>query len=541
MKHSYIGLVALAAMMIAGCGGGSDTKELEDKVASLEKEVETLEGEKEELEKRPTEEQARQREAAARNTAESERDAANQRAADAEEAKEKAEEELEKVTEAVNKPITRILREDAKRIHMGMSDTAPVTGATVNGAVTPLAARLKHNSPAMLTTPNLPGVTGILGSSLLRGWQKTTFSNEGTNTDEVEIYSNIEHDERVDFKNSGISTDGQTLFDSNGRTYWGGADGTNDGGYTLVASDSSRAAPAFPTSGGDSRTYSVGNSGLRDNGPTQAQVDSASSGDADFGKKPRIGTRLSRHPLRYSIELSGTLQGARGIFRCGGNDDTASCVITKTGEGNFIFTGGWRFFPSSSAKVNVPDAEYMWFGWWSRKTDTEEGTYVHHGVVNPDGVSSGFVGATGTATYVGPAVGRYVVVDPIGENSSAERFEAKATLTADFEDGSSPGSISGRITDFSNELPWIVMLNSGAISGTMVPAGNVSWSIGTAKNGDGTLQNAEVEDGGQWTASLHSNFEGATGAERPTGIAGAFTAQHGTQRRMVGAFGTQRQ
>ena len=39
----------------------------------------------------------------------------------------------------------------------------------------------------------------------------------------------------------------------------------------------------------------------------------------------------------------------------------------NTGE-DFRFDGDWLFQPSSSSqRVRVPDAHYMWFGWWSQQ------------------------------------------------------------------------------------------------------------------------------------------------------------------------------
>ena len=146
------------------------------------------------------------------------------------------------------------------------------------------------------------------------------------------------------------------------------------------------------------------------------------------------------------------------------------------------------------------------------------------------GMVGDVTGATGTATYEGAAIGHYAIYDieaAEDDRSRAGRFEAKATLNADFD----ANTLSGSITEFDMEDTWSVTLKSQGISGGAVdaPANSVSWSI-----------RGLPRDGGQWEAQFYSNFESPAATAQPTGVAGAFTAQYETHRRIVGAFGAER-
>ena len=62
-------------------------------------------------------------------------------------------------------------------------------------------------------------------------------------------------------------------------------------------------------------------------------------------------------------------------------------------------------------------------------------------------------GATGSATYEGAAIGYYGVYDieaAEDDRSRSGRFQAKATLIADFN----ADTLSGSITEFDTEPTW---------------------------------------------------------------------------------------
>lgn len=261
----------------------------------------------------------------------------------------------------------------------------------------------------------------------------------------------------------------------------------------------------------------------------------------------RLSVRNERYPERYSTDFSGTLQGAPGMFRCAGTSVDAgsgsSCTVDLSGPDNYVFATGtdvvWQFIPTSAtSKVIIPDGEYMWFGWWMREpleTTPNADDAVFNYAANYGGTNAvtNVAGATGSATYEGAAIGYYGFYDieaAEDDRSRASRFQAKATLTADF-DATGEGTLSGSITEFDTEPTWSVTLKSQAISSGAVAAAadTVSWSI-----------RGLPRDGGQWEAAFYSNFEAPASTAQPTGVVGAFTAQYGDHRKLVGAFGAER-
>ena len=249
---------------------------------------------------------------------------------------------------------------------------------------------------------------------------------------------------------------------------------------------------------------------------------------------------MNRYPERYSIDIPGTLQGAPGTFRCAGTASDGSCTVDISGPNNYVFANGtgveWQFIPTSAtSKVIIPDGEYMWFGWWMREpfeTAPNSTTAVFDFAANygGEGPVNNVTGATGTATYEGAAIGHYAIYDieaAEDDRSRAGRFEAKATLSANFD----ANTLSGSITEFDTEPTWSVTLKSQGINSGAVAAAadSVSWSI-----------RGLPRDGGQWEAQFYSNFESPAPTAQPTGVAGRFTAQYESHRRIVGAFGAER-
>ena len=180
----------------------------------------------------------------------------------------------------------------------------------------------------------------------------------------------------------------------------------------------------------------------------------------------------------------------------------------------------------------------MWFGWWLREPiettpNTDNAVYDYAANYGGTNAVTDVTGATDSATYKGAAIGYYGFYDieaAEDDRSRAGRFQAKATLTADFD----ADTLSGSITEFDTEPTWSVTLKSrpivnGAVAAETDDNDTVSWTI-----------RGLPRDGGQWEAAFYSNFESPAATAQPTGVAGAFTAQYGDHRRMVGAFGAER-
>ena len=346
-------------------------------------------------------------------------------------------------------------------------------------------------------------------------------------------------------------------------------DGTGDvvGWVNIMNDDHSRltASGAFPRDIGPPEPFSLVDRGLTeaeyDSGPTDTDGNGTISDTelADFTpsitrqqyNRYRVGTgfrnapNTPHFPERYAYTTSGTLQGASGTYRCSGADTTATCTVQNNGA-SFTFGNGedWDFIPSSgTVRIVVPDAEYMWFGVWAQQTvrvsDSDQPTEIwrfeaHHG----GNAVSNFADATGTATYQGPAAGRYAVYEPDTGESGIGSFTASATLQADF-DATPTNTVSGMITGFSNDPSWSLALKRGNITGDgkiEAAEDTVTWTI------DGV-----PDDSGTWEAAFYANLpaENQTITYQPHGIAGTFQAEYdpsgvGARAAVIGGFGAHR-
>ena len=427
---------------------------------------------------------------------------------------------------------------------------------------------LRYRESATVTAPTKTFAS--TSTSTTGRWLKTTLSNRSSATaEQAEIYSDVEAPENILFADSELNV-ANDLVTRDGMSTPVVVDGTGKvvgwiPAGTLNMHDAS--ASAFPRTSGVqmqirlidrgffTRAELEANNLIPD--PDNMMYDSrgypiGTTADNEQEKRSRDGVR---YPEQYSVEVSGSLDNASGTFVCGGAMSTAVCTVQNKGEG-FFFSGNWLFQPSSSSRrVRVSDEHYMWFGWWSQRPISDlDGEFEyranHGGVTEVSNKVSDVSGVTGRATYNGVASGQYAIYQPLGEQSSHGRFDAKATLTVDFDAGMNTiddaGTISGAITEFSGQPDWSLTLNSRPISSGAIAAepGTVSWLINGIPQ-DGT-DSAERRAERRWEAQFYSDIDlevrdGVTQADisriRPYGIAGAFTAIYTDVGKMVGAFG----
>ncbi len=254
----------------------------------------------------------------------------------------------------------------------------------------------------------------------------------------------------------------------------------------------------------------------------------------------------TRGRSRYELgKVAGTLAGVSGDFVC---KVTAGCTIGYASEG-FVFTASqWDFQYPKSATISVPDADYLYFGWWVHKNNEghplaasafyeERGTVAH--------TLAELQGLGGTATYEGAAVGKYADYSRREGTPSGGHFTADAELKATFANFANDGGVTGtidnfRLNDGATNPGWSIALNrsgfadNGAISqkvnadGTDFETGKAAtvWSIGDNKG----------SPAGSWDATLYDAPADASNNTPPV-AAGQFHATFGTDLTMVGAFG----
>ena len=262
-------------------------------------------------------------------------------------------------------------------------------------------------------------------------WSGTALSSTtSTHEDELVVYTNIGPATRVSIetKHSGFT---DTDADDNRAIFGKDITTATDGQYVRGS--------GWPTSEGDSRTYETANydDPTHNNDPMDDDND------------------------RNTVKVSGSYDGASGDFYC---STPPACMVTRTGNIFVVPDGQWTFVTDASPRVSQDDESFMHFGWWKRTT-LEDGSLSFasfSGGTNE--VTSGgtrtFTQVFGPVTYVGKAVGQYAIYQPLGGQSGAGEFTANAELTADFDSSTENGTLSGEVTNFSNDSTWLVTLNS---------------------------------------------------------------------------------
>ena len=139
-----------------------------------------------------------------------------------------------------------------------------------------------------------------------------------------------------------------------------------------------------------------------------------------------------------AFEAAGTYNGAMGTYRCNGTTD---CMVTLDADGMITaMSAGWVFTPAMGATSDVPDADYLRYGFWLKKTADSDGAITYNEVQTFAGSSVAATGSvaavTGSASYSGGATGVYVhsVTNDDGTRASATsgQFAADASLMATF-------------------------------------------------------------------------------------------------------------
>lgn len=244
--------------------------------------------------------------------------------------------------------------------------------------------------------------------------------------------------------------------------------------------------------------------------------------------------------------VAGTYDGAAGAFECTGITD---CTVTTDAKGAVTAVSqGWTFTPAPGATVDVADADYLYYGFWVKKTD-KDGATIYNAVqtfVGSVGIAtftnSGMASVSGTASYAGGAAGVYMkktfTADGMLDTATSGTFAADVNLMAYFGGDDVPlskhHSIEGSVSNFAlsggEENSWGVSLKAdfgrtdNDFSGTANGGGDeAAW--------DGTFYGAEEftpadDDGGALLA--------------PAGVAGEFNA-HFSNGHVAGAYGAHRQ
>ena len=271
----------------------------------------------------------------------------------------------------------------------------------------------------------------------------------------------------------------------------------------------------------------------------------------------------------------GTFAGVSGTYQC-----TTACWLVKdrkegsvgvrTDDSNAPSAGDTlayatlTFTPDDpKAEASIPDWTYMALGVWLTTPATKSGLHSF-GIVDQVGGLASMIGVTaanstyninalrGEATYKGPAVGYYTMMDEVGA------FTASAELTADFgdADGVADDTLMGRVSNFHDANgkamdEMVVNLQSSALTD--------SGGLGATGTGTNRMTNGHANGvawSGSWRAQLsgapddkvemlsipttagmvESTIEAAGASDYPLGVVGAFDASNASTA-VTGAFG----
>ena len=263
---------------------------------------------------------------------------------------------------------------------------------------------------------------------------------------------------------------------------------------------------------------------------------------------PKSAPDVGESSFQYAgdHEFDGTYRGVSGTFTCG----TAGCGVTTDADGKVSVTGESEFTPDSiTATYDEADASYVYFGWWLHKPDGNTRTHMVEAFAGGNQPSEAVTDVTGTATYMGPAAGKYVTKSfTAGDLTDAQvgHFDATATLTANFDPalaGDVPeNSIVGSVTDFEQDGEslgnWTVTLAGNAANDQGVVEANI-----TDGNFNGLTNvnfgGATTMGAGKWQGSFYGAL--GTPAAAPGAAAGTFDARVGDSGYVTGAFGATKQ
>ena len=246
----------------------------------------------------------------------------------------------------------------------------------------------------------------------------------------------------------------------------------------------------------------------------------------------------------------GMFNGAPGTFEC----ESANCSIETDGDGKLErVVGTWHFTPDKGATSDVPDADYLNYGFWLERTK-EGGVVTSYGEIETFAGSevkasegSNLRSVKGSASYEGGAVGVYVksVKNPDGSRASATsgHFTADANLKAYFRGTSvaedDRDAVTGTIDNFSlqhgEENAWSVDLkgasnaetDSSTISGTANGGGTPGTFSGTFH---GPTEEYSHDENGT-TVMIH---------RQPHTVVGEFNANF-SDGSVAGGFGVRKQ
>lgn len=256
--------------------------------------------------------------------------------------------------------------------------------------------------------------------------------------------------------------------------------------------------------------------------------------------------------------LDGRFNDVEGKFMCTG--ESACTAMTDSANKLVSLAGTWTFTPDdtkSTIQGVAPDGDFLAFGYWMNEMTGANGDTMYSVSTFADGAlpyplaKARDSALEGTATYSGPAAGKYARETVTSDSEVATLrvgdFTAEVNLTATFgqveKDGEgtlSPNmlhTVSGDVSKFTDE------------NGDMLGIGSESWEVelmtaGFASGDQGIVKqtfSGGTTGGGKWIGGFYgpdqmTDDQSNMTKVMPSGVAGTFDASF-KNGEVAGAFG----
>ena len=216
-----------------------------------------------------------------------------------------------------------------------------------------------------------------------------------------------------------------------------------------------------------------------------------------------------------TVSVDATFGGTPGKLictsGCARSDNTQTTAFFKRTNGKPDFVSGtWDEFKANrltNRHDRPQDETYLYFGYWMNKPRDPSGTpgfhWIHGGSTDSNDVTLTAGDLSGSAKFVGRAVGQYAINTPgASGETSLGMFTAKATLTADFDED----SLFGEITDFQADSPsvadWVLLLRGDGTDDQDEDFTGVTGG-GLIQATDNVSEIAGVPVSGTWSATVY--------------------------------------
>ena len=383
-----------------------------------------------------------------------------------------------------------------------------------------------HSSPFSVTVGHTRGSTNIKVPGFksttpksISGWQsfRYTFDEAGAdNRETIYLYTNIDR--------------------PNTRSFWKvhGPDGL---GVTVAVS----------TSDTDKGSATV-NDGMRGGLDGAIRVTGNPIPIDTSGESPRPARTGNYQRIEIPASFGGT-PGRLICDRCAGtvgSDSTTGPETYYTSAKGFI--GSWSDVTFRANRLADPhnrnqDETYLYFGMWANHPKDENESYAtpaFQWIRGGPAITTVPASLEGEAEFTGGAVGEYAIGAVGNRDAKTGSFIASAKLYADFGDESSSGGmIHGQITDFEEDgssLGWGTLRLVGNDDGLNTPGSKAP--IGTLGDAGG-LEIEGTQVTGEWNSGLYGveNDSAGVTAAADNALLSAQCQKNGCAAELAGVAG----